>query len=134
MNSRRGVLLNPMIEILYSPIRQIHIMEVVHFETKEELANIAAVLFRIGQPSLLNWAEGIVFTGMPLNPNSTPIFKELLNGRSYWVSVSYAPMPEYAERISVGTVDVPVIDMSRSVVAREIATWLGKWKAEPKET
>jgi hypothetical protein len=122
-----------MVEILYSPIRQIFIMEVVHFETKEELANIAAVLFRIGQPSLLNWAEGVVFTGMPLNPTSAPIFKELLQGRSYWISVSYAPMPEYAEKISIGTVDVPVIDMSRSIVAREIATWLGKWKPDRDE-
>ena len=63
-----------MIEILYNPIRQIHIMEVVKFDTKEELANIAAVLFRIGQPSVLNWADGIGFTGVHLSPTSAPMF------------------------------------------------------------
>jgi hypothetical protein len=122
-----------MVEILYSPIRQIYIMEVVQFESKEELANIAAVLFRIGQPSLLNWAEGVVFTGVPLAPTSAPIFKEMTQGRSYWLSISFALMPDFNEKISVGTVDIPVIDMSRSLVAREVAGWLRKWKAERKE-
>nr|MDO8133580.1 hypothetical protein [Candidatus Njordarchaeum guaymaensis] len=122
-----------MIEILYSPIRQICIMEVVKFETKEELANIAAVLFRIGQPSILNWVDGIVFTGVPLTPTSAPMFKELIQGRSYWLSISYAPMPQYSDKVSVGTIDVPVIDMSRSTVARQVVSWLKKWKGEQKE-
>jgi hypothetical protein len=119
-----------MIDILYSPIRQIYIMEVVKFDTKEELANIAAVLFRIGQPSVLNWADGIVFTGAPLAPTSTHILKELIQGRSYWLSLSYAPMPQYSDKVSVGTIDVPVIDMSRSTVARQVVGWLKKWKGE----
>jgi len=125
--------LNSMIEILYNPVKQIFIMEVVQYETKEELANIAAVLFRIGQPSLLNWTDGIVFTGVPLTPTSTPLFKELIQGRSYWLSISFAPMPQYAERVSIGTVDIPVIDMSRSTVAREVADWLKNWKGEKME-
>ena len=119
-----------MIDVLYSPIKQILIMEVVKYESKEELANIAAILFRIGQPSLLNWADGVVFTGVPLSPTSTPIFKELIEGRSYWLSISFAPMPEFSDKISVGTIDIPVIDMSRSTVARKVAGWLRKWKAD----
>ena len=123
-----------MTNVVYSPIKEIRIMEVVQFETKEELANIAAVLFRIGQPSLLNWADGVVFTGVPLTPTSAPIFKELLLGRSYWLSISFALMPDYNEKISVGTIDIPVIDMSRSSVARRVADWLRKWKAEKSES
>jgi hypothetical protein len=119
-----------MIDVLYSPIKQIHIMEVVKYESKEELANIAAILYRIGQPSLLNWADGVVFTGVPLSPTSTPIFKELIEGRSYWLSISFAQMPEFSDKISVGTIDIPVIDMSRSIVARKVAAWLRKWKAD----
>jgi hypothetical protein len=122
-----------MIDILYSPIKQIRIMEVVKYKTKEELANVAAVLFRIGQPSLLNWADGVVFTGVPLSPTATPIFKELIEGRSYWLSISFALMPEFNEKISVGTIDIPVIDMSRSSVAREVARWLRSWKADKAE-
>ncbi|WXG44836.1 MAG: hypothetical protein WED04_12535 [Promethearchaeati archaeon SRVP18_Atabeyarchaeia-1] len=122
-----------MTEILYSPIRQIHIMEVVQFESKEELASIAAVLFRIGQPSLLSWAEGVVFTGVPLAPTSATIFKEMIQGRSYWLSISFALMPEFKEKISVGTIDIPVIDMSRSIVARKVAGFLRKWKPDKTE-
>jgi hypothetical protein len=122
-----------MIDILYSPIRQICIMEIVKFDTKEELANIAAVLFRIGQPSVLNWADGIVFTGVPLSPTSAPMFKELIQGRTYWLSLSYAPMPQYSDKVSVGTIDVPVLDMSRSTVARQVVGWLKKRKEEGNE-
>jgi hypothetical protein len=61
------------------------------------------------------------------------MFKELIQGRTYWLSLSYAPMPQYSDKVSVGTIDVPVLDMSRSTVARQVVGWLKKRKEEGNE-
>jgi hypothetical protein len=52
--------------------------------------------------------------------------KEFLEGKVYWVEVVYANMPEYKSTIRLGTLDIPVIDVTPNPTLREIARWMKK--------
>ena len=49
---------------------------------------------------------------------------EFLEGRVYWTDVIFALMPEYRSTIKVGTLDIPVIDVSPNPALREAAKWM----------
>lgn len=111
-------------EILFKPVKELVIMECVRYPSKEALANSLAFLLRTGQPIALDWAEGVVFFGMPLPPTTDALVKDYMEGRIYWPSVMFALMPTYQAAISIGTLDVPVIDMSPNPTMRTVAGWL----------
>jgi len=50
--------------------------------------------------------------------------KEFLEGHIYWTDVVFAPMPEYKSTIKVGTLDIPVIDVSPNPILRKAAEWM----------
>jgi len=50
--------------------------------------------------------------------------KEFLEGRIYWTDVVFALMPEYKSTIKVGTLDIPVIDVTPNPTLREAAKWM----------
>jgi len=50
--------------------------------------------------------------------------KEFLEGRIYWTDVLFALMPEYEFSIKVGTLGIPVIDVSPNPILREAAKWM----------
>jgi hypothetical protein len=44
-------------------------------------------------------------------------------GRIYWASVIYAPIPEYKEKLSVGPVDIPVVETPNPLL-KTAAGWI----------
>ncbi|MEM4408344.1 MAG: hypothetical protein QXI19_06340 [Candidatus Caldarchaeum sp.] len=112
-----------MVEIVYSPVKTIVIMEYVKYSTAEEL--IRNLLLPPGQPAVLYWAEGVVFFPTPFAANNTKVVEELMNGRIYWMSVSFAPMTAYTPMLSVEKgPEAMVINVSRSQTLSQVAKWL----------
>jgi hypothetical protein len=50
--------------------------------------------------------------------------KEFLEGRIYWTDVVFALMSEYKSTIKVGTLEIPVINVSPNPLLREAAEWM----------
>lgn len=90
----------------------------------EALARTIATIIRVGQPLVLKWAEGVTFSYSLLPPSTDSLMKEFLEGHIYWTEVIFALMPEYKPTIKVGTLDIPVIDVSPNPILREAAEWM----------
>lgn len=111
------------VEIVYSPVKAIVILEYIKYSTAEEL--IRNLLLPPGQPAVLYWAEGVVFFPIPLAANNTKVVEELMNGRIYWMSVSFAPMTAYTPMLSAEKgPEAMVINVSRSQTLSQVAKWL----------
>jgi hypothetical protein len=48
----------------------------------------------------------------------------------YWSDVMFALMPEYKPVIRVGTMDIPVVNVSPNSFLREVARWMKQRKNE----
>ena len=113
-----------MVEIVCSPPKQLVILECTQYPSIEALSKTIATLIRVGQPLVLKWAEGVTFAYTFLPPATDSLMKEFLEGRIYWTDVVFALMPEYEFSIKVGTLDIPVIDVSPNPILREAAKWM----------
>ncbi len=112
-----------MVEIVYNPVKEIVILEYIVYPTAEEL--IKNMLLPPGQPAVLYWAEGVVFLPIPLAVNNTKVVEELMKGRIYWTSVSFAPMATYSHMLSAEKgPEAMVINVSRSPTLSQVARWL----------
>ncbi|MEM2905174.1 MAG: hypothetical protein QW587_05495 [Candidatus Bathyarchaeia archaeon] len=113
-----------MVEIVHQPIKEIVIMEHVAYPTPEKLALNLAVAIRAGQPAVLHWADGVAFIHMPVPPSTELIMKHYLEGRVYWSSAAYAPMPTYRQIVKVDSMEIPVIDVTPNPSLLQVARWL----------
>ena len=113
-----------MVEIVCSPPKQLVILECTQYPSIEALSNTIATIIRVGRPLVLKWAEGVTFSYSLLPPTTDGLMKELLEGRVYWTDVVFALMPEYESSIKVGTLDIPVIDVTPNPILREAAKWM----------
>ncbi len=113
-----------MVEIVCSPPKQLVILECTQYPSTEALSKTIATLIRVGQPVVLKWAEGVTFAYSLLPPTTDSLMKEFLEGRIYWTDVVFALMPNYESSIKVGTLDIPVIDVTPNPVLREAAKWM----------
>jgi hypothetical protein len=120
-----------MVEIIFQPIKEIVIMEHVSYPSPEKLALNLAVLIRAGQMAVLHWAEGIVFVHFPLPTATELLMKHFLDGRVYWSSVAYAPMPSYKQIVKVDSMEIPVIDVTANPNLRKVALWLREKLSNP---
>ena len=77
---------------------------------------------KMGQPILLTWAEGVVFVTQPIPPPEMP--DDYARGDLYVASVSFAPMPEYSQSVKFGTVEMGVLDLSKSPMSTELGRFL----------
>ncbi len=118
-----------MVEIVCSPPKQLVILECTQYASLDALSNTLATIIRAGQPLVLKWAEGVTFSYSLLPPTTDSLMKEFLEGHVYWTDVVFALMPEYKSTIKVGTLDIPVIDVSPNPTLREAAEWM-KTKAK----
>jgi len=66
----------------------------------------------------------VTFSYSLLPPTTDSLIKEFLEGRIYWTDVVFALMPEYESSIKVGTLDIPVIDVTPNPILREAAKWM----------
>jgi len=113
-----------MVDIVCNPPKQLVILECTHFPTIDALAKVVAVIISAGESVILKWAEGVVFSYTYLQPTTQDLVNELLKGRVYWSDIIYALMPEYKQTIRVGTLDIPIIDVSPNPLLREACRWL----------
>jgi hypothetical protein len=113
-----------MVEIVCSPPKQLVILECTQYPSLEALSSTIATIIRAGQPLVLKWAAGVTFSHSLLPPTTDSLMKEYLEGRIYWTDVIFALMPEYRSTIKVGTLDIPVIDVSPNPILRKAAEWL----------
>jgi len=115
-----------MFDIVCRPPKQLIILECTHYPTVEALSKIAAIIISTGESLILKWAEGVVFSYSPVTPSTDLLLDEYVKGRIYWSDVVYAFMPEYKQTIRVGTLDIPVIDVSPNPLLSEVARWMKK--------
>ena len=114
------------IKIEYTPITHIQIMDVTQLSLKE-LAKRVQAMAQLGQPTMLNWAEGIAFLSIPMHFDSDDLVKKYLEGEIVLQNITYAPMPDYNPTIKVQTYDVYVLNQTPSKVLSAIAKWLNKY-------
>ena len=113
-----------MVEIVCTPTKHLVILECTQYPSIETLSKTIATIIRVGQPLVLKWAEGVTFSYSLLPPTTDSLMKEFLEGRVYWSDVVFALMPEYQSTIKVGTLDIPVIDVTPNPILREAAEWM----------
>ena len=115
-----------MVDIVCSPPKQLVILECTRYPSLDALAKVVAVVISAGESVILKWADGVAFMYTFLQPTTDELVSELLKGRVFWSEVYYAEMPEYKQTIRVGTLDIPVLDMSPNPLLKEAARWLKK--------
>ncbi len=109
-------------KITYKPAEELIILEMVEY-TLNKLAETSALIQDAGRPIVLNWAEGIVFHHMPLPFNTKELLKERQQGRIYWASVIYAPLPEYRPTLKIGPRDIPIVTTPNPLLI-QAAKWI----------
>lgn len=118
-----------MLEIVHQPIKKLIVLEVVPYDTPSGLAKAIGIIMRTGQPAILNWAEGIVFVYNPLPPTTERLMEKYLEGTAYCSSVVFSSLPVYSPKITIedpglGTVEIPLLDVSQNRIMRDLAVWL----------
>ncbi|HZY94469.1 MAG TPA: hypothetical protein VFE98_06360 [Candidatus Bathyarchaeia archaeon] len=112
-----------MVSIVHSPPQEIVVTGITGFISQQNLASMIAFVMNVsGQPMALYWAEGVVFLADFVEPEALP--DEYVKGKIYASNVSHAPMAKYNTSIRVGTMEVPVIDVSSNVALRDLARWI----------
>jgi len=115
-----------MFDIVCRPPKQLIILECTRYPSLEALSKTVAVIISTGESVILKWAEGVVFSYTMLTPSTDLLLNEYAKGNVYWSEVVYALMPEYKQTIRVGTLDIPVIDVSPNPLLSEVAKWMKK--------
>ena len=113
------------IEIEYTPIKRVKIMDVTQLSL-EELAKREQAMSQLEQPTLLNWAEGVAFLSIPMSFESDSLVDKYLEGEIVLQNITYALMPDYKPSIKIQTYDVYVLNQNPSKVSRAVAKWLKK--------
>lgn len=123
-------------EIEYEPFKKVKIGEITKFATPEDLGRQVGLLFiRAGQPTVLFWAEGVVFLREVYVSRSEEFARDYKEGTIYWNSVMYSVMPEYKPVVKTklpdfGNIEIPVVDWSKNKAMREIGKWLRELELE----
>jgi hypothetical protein len=111
------------IEIEVRPIKKIVIFECVKFSNNEFFKRIELMAIS-GQLLFLNWAEGVVFVGIPYQPDSEIMIQEALNGTIYWASCIFSFMSQYQPIRKFGAREIPIVDQTSVFYLRQVAQWL----------
>lgn len=100
----------------------------VKFDRITDLLYAAAQLRAVGQPVALNWAEGVVFIHVPLEPTTDKLVEDFKKGRLYCVGANFALMDEYQPfliyKSQQGEIPVPILNASSSKMLSDLAKWL----------
>lgn len=113
-----------MVKIVCRPPKEVVFLEYTKYPSAEALFTTIATIIRTGEPMVLKWAEGVVFSYSLLPPTTESVMKEFLDGITYWEDIIYALMPEYKPIIRMGTLDIPVIDVTPNPTLRDAAKWM----------
>lgn len=122
-----------MVNIVYQPWKEVIIHEIVFHERLDNLIKEHIVGAPVGAMVIpLLWAEGVVFRHSAIPPTSNSVIKEQLEGRVHWSHVIFSLMPEYRDQIVVpeGNIRIPVVDVSRTPILKEVALWLKNYAGQ----
>ena len=118
-----------MVRITYEPTNEVVIHDVVSVGVDDLLRERVTPAGTMP----LYWCNGILFSFSSL-PLTDEIVKDYIRGKLHWLEVHYAKMPGYKPVLSLneeeykGTVNVRVIDTSRSGVHNDLTKWLNTLK------
>jgi len=119
--------------VRYEPRKEVIIHEYTSYDSAEDLINTSAMGVPPGSfLTMLRWVNGVLlsFSALPINEVTA---KELIEGRLHWDHVSFAPMPEYKDKIIAGTgVTFHIRNVSNNPVFATIAEFIKEEFLKPK--
>jgi len=115
-----------MTEFEYQPWKKVIIHEVEKFPLQHFLSGASLGVQEGGVGRPLRWVDGIIFEILHFR-DTDDIIKEKLDGTVHWSSLVYAIHEKHQTEFKVaGSIRIPVIDLSRSKIFKEMITWLKK--------
>lgn len=114
-----------MVNIVFSPLREIIVHEVVEIDRDDLLRERVTPAGNMP----LYWCDSTLFSFSSL-PMTRDVVREYLDGRIHWAELHYAMMEKYVPVLELndehysGAVKVRVIDTSRSALHKELIKWL----------
>ncbi|MEE9283435.1 MAG: hypothetical protein V3U49_05115 [Nitrososphaerales archaeon] len=113
-----------MVEIIEKPLKRLVVGESIFYNKIDDLATVVGLAAATGHPIALNWAEGVVYIPLPAYSDTDIMIEKYLEGEMHWASVAFSEMKTFEDKIRVQGLEIPVIDVSRSKVMNEVASWL----------
>jgi hypothetical protein len=110
-------------EIVFQPIKKLIIFQLMELSNSEFFKRIG-LFAGSEQPIVLNWAEGVLFIGMPYESNSEKIIDEGLKGTRYLEIMIFTCMAKYEPSKRLGVREIPIIDQTADTYLSQVAKWL----------
>jgi len=107
----------------YQPWKKVVVHEVVKFPLDFILSTHSLGVPEGGVGRAVNWVDGIVFEHTPMPPTED-VIREQLSGQVHWNSIGYTLLDKYQPIFTVGSIRIPVIDLSTSQTFRDMAKWI----------
>ncbi len=115
-----------MVKITYSPIEELIIHDVIEVEKEDLLRERVTPAGTMP----LYWCDGYLFSFSSL-PFSEEVIKDYILGKVHWLEVHFTKMKEYTSVLALNedeykaTMNVRVIDTSKSDLHKKVVKWLG---------
>lgn len=117
------------IKITFSPIQELIVHEIVEVNKDDLLRE--RITPNGNMP--LCWCNGIIFSFSSL-PLTDEVSKDYLKGRIHWMEVHFSKMPSYSQMLTLSdeeyktTMNIRVIDTSKSELHRKLTKWISSKK------
>ncbi len=114
-----------MVKITFSPINELVVHETVEVEKEDLLRERVTPAGTMP----LYWCNGILFSFSSL-PMSEEVVKDYLNGKVHWLEVHFARDDKYSPVLSLSeeeyktSMNIRVIDTSKSTLHKELTKWI----------
>lgn len=114
-----------MVKIVYSPIKELVVHEVISIDLEDLLRNRITPAGNMP----LYWCNGILFSFNSV-PMTKDLVKDYLQGVIHWMEVHYYMMDEYKPVLTLddeqykATMHIRVLDTSKSSLHNEFVEWL----------
>ncbi len=114
-----------MVKITYSPITELIVHETIEVDKEDLLRERVTPAGTMP----LYWCSGILFSFSSL-PMTDEVVKDYLKGKIHWLEIHFARESKYEAVLPLSeeeyktSMNVRVIDTSRSELHRELAKWL----------
>ncbi|MEM0201089.1 MAG: hypothetical protein QXD23_01665 [Candidatus Micrarchaeaceae archaeon] len=114
-----------MVKITFSPVNELVIHETIQIEKDDLLRERVTPAGTMP----LYWCNGVLFSFSSL-PMTDEIVSDYLKGKIHWLEIHYAIEDEYTPILSLNeeeykaTMNIRVIDTSKSTLHKELTKWL----------
>lgn len=110
-------------EVVFQPIKKLVIFQLMELSNAEFFKRIG-LFAGSEQPIVLNWAEGVLFIGLPYEPASDVVVEEALKGIRYLEAMIFTSAPKYESSKRFGVREIPIIDQTMDPYLSQVAKWL----------